>query len=120
MATAIGALSGYAVVKFAGGRKGLPLQVIAVVASLLGIAIGKYATFYHFFRQAAIETVGPEVASEITVLSPIVVETFFENFSLLLSGFDLLWVILAVAAAWRIPKSLGISVPGDAMAPRSP
>ena len=48
----IGFLAGFAVVRFAGGAKGTPLQVVAVLSSLLGIVIGKYISFAYFFKQA--------------------------------------------------------------------
>jgi hypothetical protein len=36
-------------------------------------------------------------------------EIFAANASTILNGFDILWVILAVLTAWRIPKGLGIT-----------
>jgi hypothetical protein len=48
----IGFLAGFGVVRFAGGAKGTPLQVVAVISSLLGIVIGKYISYAYFFKQA--------------------------------------------------------------------
>lgn len=42
VAWGIGFLAGFLVVRFAGGRKGAPLQAIAIVSSLVGIMLGKY------------------------------------------------------------------------------
>ena len=47
MAWGIGLICGFAVVLFSKGKKGVPLQVIAVLTSVLGIVIGKYFTFSH-------------------------------------------------------------------------
>ena len=46
------AIVGFGVVRFAGGAKGTPLQVVAVVSSVLGIVIGKYISYAYFFKQA--------------------------------------------------------------------
>jgi len=110
MAWGIGLLAGYAVVLFSRGRKGVSLQVIAVLSSVLGIAIGKYVTFFHFLKEAIMKKYGPEVASEVSLFSERVVQVFIEGIDSMVSGFDILWVILAVITAWRIPKGLGIKV----------
>jgi hypothetical protein len=110
MAWGIGLLAGYAVVLFSRGRKGVPLQVIAVLSSVLGIAIGKYVTFFHFLKEAITKQYGPEVSSEVSLFSERVVQVFIEGIGSMVSGFDILWVILAVITAWRIPKGLGIKV----------
>ena len=91
-------------------EKGVPLQVIAVLSSVLGIAIGKYVTFFHFLKEAIMKKYGPEVASEISLFSERVVQVFIEGIGSMVSGFDILWVVLAVITAWRIPKGLGIRV----------
>jgi len=110
MAWGIGLLAGYAVVLFSRGRKGVPLQVIAVLSSVLGIAIGKYVTFFHFLKEAIAKKYGPEVASEVSLFSERVIQVFIEGIGSMVSGFDILWVILAVITAWRIPKGLGVKV----------
>lgn len=104
VAWGLGLVAGFAVALFARGEKGVPLQVIAVLAGLLGIVIGKYFTFFHFLKQAVASESGAEAASNITVFSMGVVQMFFKNISVMVSGYDLLWVLLAVATAWSIPK----------------
>ena len=96
----IGFLCGLAVVRFAGGRKGLPLQVVAVVTALAGVALGKYITFAYLYRQALQEAgiVSPSYVSADTI------SAFFHNLSIVFSFWDLLWAGLAVAAAWRIAQ----------------
>ena len=104
MALGIGLLSGYAVVLFARGKKGLPYQVIAVLSSVLGIAIGKYAIFFHFSKKAVASRYGEAVAANLSLFSDKVLQIFFWNIGSMLSPYDILWVFLAVITAWRIPK----------------
>jgi hypothetical protein len=110
MAWGIGLLAGYAVLLFSRGRKGTPLQAIAVLSSVLGIAIGKYVTFFHFLKQAITNKYGPETASGVSLFSERVIHFYIEGIGSMVSGFDILWVVFAVITAWRIPKGLGIKV----------
>ena len=107
MAWGLGLLSGFAVVLFSRGRKGVPLQVIAVISSIFGIAIGKYFTFYYYFKKAIEKDQGMDVASNLSVFSEKVIQIFLSNVGSMLSGFDILWVIFALITAWRIPKGIG-------------
>jgi len=110
MALGVGFLCGYGVVIFSKGRRGTPMQMIAIVFSLVGILIGKYVTFFHFYKQAVAEGYGSEAASGVSLFSGDMLSTFMQAFGSLVSGFDLLWVALAVFTAWRIPKGLGLKV----------
>ena len=106
MAIGIGVLCGYAVVLFAKGKKGFPLQMVATVASILGIIIGKYAIFYHYVKEHTLKEYGADFASKVSAFSSDLLKDFIDEGLLsMLSGFDILWVILAIAAAWSIPKS---------------
>lgn len=107
MALGIGLLCGYAVVLFSRGEKGRPLQVVAILSSVLGIAIGKYATFFYFVKKAVAKQHGEAVAANVSFLSEKVLQVFVHNIGSRLSGFDILWVLLAVITAWRIPKAIG-------------
>ena len=107
MAWGIGLLSGYAVVLFSRGGKGMPLQLIAVLSSVLGITIGKYAIFFHLAKKAVAKQHGEAVAANVSFLSERVLQVFVNNIGSMLSGFDILWVFLAVITAWRIPKAMG-------------
>lgn len=112
MATGIGVLTGYAVAKLTRAR-GVPMQVIAVVAALVGILIGKYVTFYGILRELITSEYGAEVAKQVSIFSSDVLTFFLENFTEFLSVYDALWVVLAVIAAWRIPKGLNLKMPPD-------
>jgi len=110
MAWGIGLLSGFAVVLFSKGRRGTPLQIIAVLSSVLGIAVGKYVTFFHFFKEAILKKYGAEIASNVSIFSEELIYIFIDGIGSMVSGFDILWVVLAVITAWRIPKGIGIKL----------
>jgi len=105
MALGIGLLSGFAVVLFSRGQRGLPLQVIAVAGSCMGIVIGKYTTFFHFVKKAVANQHGETVAANVSLFSEKTIQVFAMNIGSMLSAFDILWVFLAVITAWRIPKA---------------
>lgn len=109
-ALGIGILAGYAVVLATRGRKGLPLQVAAVVSSLLGIALGKYFTYVWELKDAFRAEFGDEAADSIGFLDSEVIDLFVEDADRVFGGYDLLWAAFAVYAAWRIPRAMGIRV----------
>ena len=78
IAWAIGGLCGFGVVTAAGGRKGMPLQVIAVVTGVLGIVAGKYFTFYHFMKEMVAAEYGEEAVAEMSVMSADTIRFFVE------------------------------------------
>jgi hypothetical protein len=105
MATGIGLLSGYAVLFFT-EKKGLPLQIIAVVSSLAGILVGKYFTFYSIVKDYLIDEVGAAVEG-ISILSGEMIQLFSLSIGEIASPYDILWIVLAIVAAWRIPRAIG-------------
>jgi len=109
-ALGIGILAGYAVVFATRGRKGLPLQVTAIVSSLLGIALGKYFTYVWDLKDAVRDEFGDEAADSIGFLNSEVIDLFVEDADRVFGGYDLLWAAFAVYAAWRIPRAMGIRV----------
>ncbi len=108
LAWGIGGLCGFAVMLLAKPARGRALQVVAVLASVLGIVGGKYATFYMLAKEYAAQEAGAEAAAEIQLLSPELISMFFGSIAEWFSAFDLLWVGLAVFTAWGIPKSGGL------------
>ena len=100
----LGGLSGFAVVLASGGKRGLPLQIIAVLSSIAGILLGKYVMFHH-----AIKSLAPDeqAAETLSLFSMGLFKLFIENLGELLGGFDALWALLAVTTAWSIPKASG-------------
>ncbi len=112
LAWGIGLMCGLGVVLFSRGKKGMPLQLVAVVTSVLGIVIGKYGFFYYYFKEGMMgeEGVTPELLEQYSILSLDSIQVFMDNMSLMMSPYDLLWVGLAVYTAWGIPKASGIKI----------
>ena len=108
VAWGIGLLAGFLVVRFAGGRKGLPLQAIAIVSSLVGIVIGKYIAYVYFLKEFVREQIGDEAADDISYFDGDVISLFRDDLSDVFGGFDLLWAALAVFTAWRLTRPLGV------------
>lgn len=92
-AIGIGLLVGWAVLMASGRRKGLPLQLVAVLASVAGILAGKYVTVYLEVREV--------VGDELAFTDPFVFQLLTTNLDAFFSLFDLLWIGLAVFTAWR-------------------
>jgi hypothetical protein len=108
VAWGIGFLAGFLVVRFAGGRKGVPLQAIAIVSSLVGIVLGKYISYVYFLKEAVREQISEEAADSIGYFDTDVMSAFREDFSNVFGGFDLLWAGLAIFTAWRMTRPSGI------------
>ena len=108
VAWGIGFLAGFLVVRFAGGRKGVPLQAIAIVSSLVGIVLGKYIAYVYFIKEAVREQVSEEAADSIGYFDTDVMSAFREDFSDIFSGYDLLWAGLAIFTVWRMARPSGI------------
>ena len=105
MSTGIGLLTGFAVVYFS-GKRGYLMQAIAVVAALVGIVVGKYVAFFWIFRDIVAEAYGAAAANTISPLSLDMVQVFIEALPDIVSLYDILWIILAVLAAWSFPRGL--------------
>jgi hypothetical protein len=98
VAWAIGWLAGTAAVFGARGGRGLPLQIVAVVAGLLGILLGKYLSF-----ALVLQEVAEEVGAEIGLFSSEMRTAFRDDLGTVFGWIDLLFVGLAVYTAWRVP-----------------
>lgn len=95
VAWAVGGLAGYAVAKLANRQVSAAHQVIAVVASLIGILLGKYFTVGYLYTESFSGIFESEVMT-----------VFQENFSSLFDVMDIVFIALAVATAWQLPKRL--------------
>jgi hypothetical protein len=100
VAWAIGGLAGYAVLRGSGGRRGLPLQVIAVASALLGILLGKYGTFAYGVREGVEAAAGSEFVPAYWDTD--LIDLFFEELDTVFGLFDVLWIGFAVFTAWRM------------------
>ena len=92
------------------GKRGMPLQIIAVVASVLGILIGKYVSFFDAVKGIVATERGAEAVETMSMFSMGMIQFFGENITTLASGFDALWIVLAVYTAWSIPKASGLKI----------
>lgn len=104
VALGVGFLAGLGVLLATGKKKGLPLQIIACVSSVLGILVGKYWTFAVQFKELMLERYGQDAGKNIDYLSMETMQVFGTSMVSMLSGFDALWVVLAVVTAWGMLK----------------
>jgi len=93
VAWGIGFLAGLGILFATGGRRGLPLQLIAILSALLGIVIGKYLSFVWILDDL------PEL--DVPIFSRDTVDLFFDELGVVFDWIDLLWAGLAVFSAWR-------------------
>jgi hypothetical protein len=90
LASGIGALVGFTVAYLAKKNVEQQHQIIAVIFGLLGVIAGKYLSFYLFVKKAEDE-LGQNLFGYVK---------FSDSFD----ATDILWIVLAAAAAWTIPK----------------
>jgi len=105
VAWALGGLSGGGIVLLSRGKSGTPWQVMSVLASMLGITIGKYIFFYDTVTKRFKAAYGADSANDVSIFSLDLIRVFIENPATTLGGLNILWVLLAVLTAWLIPKS---------------
>jgi hypothetical protein len=109
VASFIGVAVGKAVVASSGKRRGPALQWLAAVLSVVGIVGGKL-TYLGWIITDGLANRGKAVTLES-------VDRVFENLimnhaSVLVTPFDLLWLGLAIYAAWRLTKAPKITIAG--------
>lgn len=106
VAIAVGLLAGLLAVLFSGGRRGLPIQLIAILTALLGIFVGKYAALYALGVKLTNEQVGSDMTSrlleQLPPLDPNTIRLFVDQIIAALQPVDALFVVLAVLAAFGI------------------
>ena len=95
VAWAIGFMTGYAVMRGAGGRRSADLQAIAIVTALLGILVGKYLGFAF-----AVQDAERDFGVQTGLLSGEMFSLFRESLSEVFGLYDVLWTGFAVASAW--------------------
>jgi hypothetical protein len=106
-ATGVGLLVGFGVVVLARGKRGVPLQVIAAGAAVIGVAFGKYVTFVQAGQSFFEERIGPGAGHAVQIFDGQTFSFFLDSLGQLFTGWDLAWAAFAVYAAWRIPRGLG-------------
>lgn len=113
-AVGIGLLVGWAVHMASGRRKGRSLQIVAVLASVAGILVGKYVAVYLVLRDF--------VGDDLALTDPGIFELITSNPETFFSLFDLLWFALAIYTTWRFlapetPQPATLGSPSDPTAP---
>lgn len=102
VAWGIGIFAGFVVAYLARGVT-VSLQVIAVLASGLGILLGKYVTFVHQLRVTADDLLSG-AGGQFGYFGSNSCRLFRESLGDVFSAHDLLWIGLAVVSAWRIAE----------------
>lgn len=120
IAILIGALTGYAVVLFSNKRIATVHKIIAVIFALLGILLGKYLTVVYFTSQLFGDIGMMELAFDVEIIREFFA-TITDYFS---EPIDLLFIVLAILSAWRIPArmakaSLASTASSSDQAPRA-
>lgn len=105
VAVLVGFLAGYGVKLGARDKRGGGLPVLAAGLSVVGLVAAKYFIFAWFAVEGA-----RKAGVGIGYIDPILLGKFFDFLPRMLSAFDLLWVILAIGAAYRAPASPKIRV----------
>lgn len=95
VAWAVGGLAGYVVATLANKQITAAHQLTAVIASLLGILLGKYFTVGYIYTESISGIFGSEVMT-----------VFQENLSSLFSPMDIVFTALAVVTAWQLPRKM--------------
>jgi hypothetical protein len=99
IAWGLGALAGYVVVYLARRQTTQVHQILAVIGSLLGIVLGKYFTFTYTLQDDLAHIFDNQAF------------TFFQqNFTEFFGGMDIVFVLLAVITAWRMPSRMSDKV----------
>jgi len=105
VAVLVGFLAGLGVKFGAKKKKGVGLQGLAVALSVVGLLVAKYFTFAYFLAKMA-----GEQGVELSYFDSLILQAFPEALPKMLSGFDILWVILAIGAAYKIPAPSKVQV----------
>ncbi|OAB35966.1 hypothetical protein [Paenibacillus glacialis] len=95
IAWGIGGLAGYTVAFLAKKQTNQIHQIIAVIASLIGILLGKYFIFSYIINDGF----NGMFNSELITL-------FQDNITEFFGGMDILFVVFAVATAWTLPAKM--------------
>jgi hypothetical protein len=106
VAVLVGFLAGHGCKLGAGKARGQHLQIAAGVASVLGLVVAKYLIFAHFVRQ---QVMG-DGATDVSWFDSFILEAFPGALAEMASPFDLLWIVLAVAAAYRVPAASTVTI----------
>lgn len=105
VAVLVGFLSGMGVKFGAGKGRGQGLQITAALLAVGGLVFAKYLIFAWMVSQAA--TAQGQV---VAWYDPVILQMFPRMIVQLSSPFDLLWIFIAVSAAYRVPAPTRVSI----------
>jgi hypothetical protein len=105
VAVLVGFLAGTGVKLGAGKGRSESLQALAAGMAFFGLAVSKYFILAHFAVTALAEK-----GIEVGYFSSAVFDIFGEAIGDMLSPFDLLWIFIALSAAWRVPAPSKVAV----------
>jgi hypothetical protein len=109
LASFIGVAVAKVALRASGNRRGVAMQVLTALLSVIGIGGGKIVLRIMFILKEG------GVPISLAAVSRLLLEIIRQDPALLLQafrGFDLLWIGIAVYAAWRICKAPPITIAG--------
>ncbi len=109
MAIGVGLLVGYAVFLVSGRKRARILQIFAVFWAAVSIVIAKYFMVYYFVKDMVKTEYGEVAAQEVRLFGKEIFQIMTEEFSNIFTGYDILWLVLAVWIAWSIPARFKIN-----------
>jgi len=101
-AVGVGAACGFGVLLFSKGETSSIHQFIASGSAIFGILIGKYFVAYLWVKEIIAQELGPETAANMSVFSMKLFGDYLANLGEFLDVYDILWLVLAIGAAWKI------------------
>ena len=105
IAVLVGFLAGLGVKIGARTQRGPLLQVIAAALAVVGLLAAKYMVFAY-----ALVEFGHEKGADISYFDGRILSVFPSALGDMLSAFDALFLVLALMAAYRVPKAVPISI----------
>ena len=105
VAVLVGFLSGYGVKLGAGKGRGQGLQVAAAFMAVAGLVLAKYFIFAYMVS-SSMSAKGQAIAW----YDPRLLQMFPKMIVALSTPFDLLWILIAVSAAYRVPSPTQVAL----------
>jgi hypothetical protein len=104
----VGGLSGLGVILFSKSKRVIPLQVISVLSSILGILIVKYTFSYYTFIISYNKEGEIEFINNVSIFDANFMKHFAKSISMTLVNSDIFIILFALFIAWIIPKGISI------------
>lgn len=105
VAVLVGFLAGVGVKMGAGLQRGQPLQALAAGLAVVGLLAAKYMIFVWM-----VVKLGHEHGQDISYFEPRLLSLFPQALGEMVGAFDVLFLFLALAAAYRVPKASAVTI----------